>query len=816
MQHRYAYVYVLDAPYQIDKRYVYRITSEIKVTLKVGDLCVVPFGNSNRSQTAVIVELADSCDFPSVKPIFDVLEYPVSITEEIVELCKFIKERFFCSFGAALKAVLPPGIGIRSQTYWKALDFDRTDLNEKGALLYDELVNGEVCETDLVCKFGDEVVPALKALMRIGAVTKVTAVKKSVNEKLLTVFRIKKNEDGLYPDPQSFRGEKQRQIIEFLHGGGCMSVADGEELYGATRSVFTMLEKKGAIERFTLRIDRDPFTPLCDEKYKDYTLSDEQKKAFDGISKLIDSGEAKAGLLFGVTGSGKTKVIIEACKKCIEDGKTAIVLLPEIGLTAQALGIYKTVFGDSLTVMHSMLSNGERIDGYRRALDGKTKIVIGTRSAIFAPLKNLGMIVIDEEQESTYRSDMTPKYHARDIARFRCAYNKCLMLLCSATPSVESYFKAEQGVYSLFNLENRYGGLSLPSVEIVDIRGDSQILEGKHIGKVLANEIHSALKNGKQVILFASRRGYSTHLSCQMCGHVFSCPNCSVSLTYHAYGNYGRKNKLVCHYCGYSYDKPKVCPTCKSDHIGYFGCGTQKLGEELKELFPTARAVRMDADSTSEKNSHHEIIDAFSKGEYDILYGTQMVAKGLDFSGVSLVGVVNADASLFMNDFRAGERAFSLITQLVGRSGRSQNGKAMIQTNVPDNEILRLAARQDYKKFYDSEIVLRKSVVFPPYCDIAVVSYITETEEDAERISVSLTAYISNYVTANYSGVPMIFLGPYRNSIYKLKNKYIQRLIIKYRDSSVSRKCLADMYLELLKKAPPMVKIDIDVNQTIV
>ena len=812
----YAHVYVLDAAYGIDKRYAYFVLPEQRDIVDVGSLCVVPFGNSNRRRTAVVVDFSETSDYPQVKPIEEVLDYPVRLTDELLSLCSFMKERFFCTFGSAVKTILPPGIGIRSQRFWSSVPYDRERLNDKASFIYDKLqCSGKLSETELMCEYGDEVVTLLRAMRGTGAVRMTTEVKKKVNEKLVTMYRLKKNEDGTYPLSDSFRSEKQRCIVDFLAGGGSLSVADGEELYGAGRSVFATLEKNNVIERYVLRVDRNPLAPLCDEKYKNYTLSEEQNDAFKKLAELMDSGEPKAALLYGVTGSGKTKVIIEACRKCIADGKTAIVLLPEIGLTAQALGIYKTVFGDDLTVVHSMLSNGERIDGYRAATDGKAKIVIGTRSAVFAPLDNIGLIAIDEEQEHTYRSDMSPKYHARDIARFRCAYHKAVMLLCSATPSVESYFKAEKGIYTLLELKNRYGGLSLPKVELVDMRGDKRIGDGKYIGSRLADELEKTLKSGRQAILFVNRRGYSSHLSCQSCGYVFTCPNCSVSMTYHAYGEFGRSNKLICHYCGYMTAKPVACPSCGGNHIGYFGCGTQKLGEELEELFPSASTVRMDADTTGEKNSHDEIIGAFGKGEYDILYGTQMVAKGLDFPKVSLVGVVNADTSLFMNDFRAGERTFSLFTQLVGRSGRSAEGRALIQTNVPENEILRLAAKQDYEKFYKSEIEIRRAVVFPPFCDMAVFSFLGDTEEDADRAASSLNGLLRNFYAEHFASVPIVVLGPYREGIFKLKNKYRQRIIIKYRDSSAARRFLSATYIELIKAAPHTVRVELDVNQNI-
>ena len=498
-------------------------------------------------------------------------------------------------------------------------------------------------------------------------------------------------------------------------------------------------------------------------------------------------------------------------------GKSAIVLVPEIGLTAQAVGIYRHAFGDRLAVIHSMLSVGEKLDTCRRIQSGDVDVVIGTRSAVFAPLRNLGLIVLDEEQEHTYKSENTPRYHARDMARYRCAYNKCLMLLCSATPSVESFYKAQSGIYTLIRLDKRYGKAILPECSTIDVRGDERTDDGKIISSSLADELTKTVKNGHQAILFVNRRGYNSHLSCLKCGHVFTCPNCSVSLTYHAYGDSIRKNKLVCHYCGYVLNKPDKCPECGSGHIGYAGYGTQKLQDELENDFPFIRAVRMDADTTEAKHSHEEIVGAFASGKYDLLFGTQMVSKGLDFPGVSLVGVVSADSSLFMNDFRAGERTFSLFTQLAGRAGRgSEKGKALFQTYTPENEILRLALTQDYDKFYKSEIALRKAVVFPPFCDIAVFTFSAETESETLSVSVAMSGMISRLHIQKYQSMPMIKLGPYKEEVFKLRNKYRQRIIIKYQDKAQSRAFLAEAYDEITRLIPKTVKADIDINPPII
>lgn len=484
-------------------------------------------------------------------------------------------------------------------------------------------------------------------------------------------------------------------------------------------------------------------------------------------------------------------------------------MVPEISLTPQALSIFHKRYGKKVAVFHSGLSLGERNDEYKRADCGEAKIVIGTRSAVFAPLHNLGLIVIDEEQEHTYKSERTPKYNAADAANFRCKYNKALLLLTSATPSVESYSAAVNGKYKLCELNERYGKSTLPQVITVDMKAEIKGGNKTPVSNTLKNLLEETLEKKKQAILLINRRGYNTFIACNDCGHVITCPNCSISLTYHSYNN-----SLMCHYCGYSKPLDNVCTECGSKNIRYSGYGTQRIEDEIERLFPQARIIRMDADTTSAKFSHQRIFDAFSNGDYDILIGTQMVAKGLDFPNVELVGVVNADNSLYDENYTANERSFDLITQVVGRSGRrNASGKAVIQTINPKNEIIEFASRQDYKAFYDSEINLRKLLTYPPFCDIYSVSF---TSEDENKSALCAKEFFDIFVELNkteYKNEKFIVLGPSPAKISKISNNYRHRLAIKCKNSKSVRRMLNDILQKIAKmKEYKEVTVGIDLN----
>lgn len=795
-------VYLLDTTVVYDKAYTYLVPEELKDRARVGVLAVVPFGRGNRQQSAFIVQTWEGDRDDSIKPVFSIPDYDLTATDEAMALAAFIRDRCFCTYGAALKLMLPVGINVKSKVYYTANSSDCDDelylLVRQKEKLYDK---------EILRSFGKAGLELAASLCRRGLLVKHSEVAEKSNVKTEPWVTL------LKPDAE-LKGEKQRLLIELL-GDGDKTMA-ALSAAGVSAATVRNVEVKGIVSIYRKRDWRTPYE-ADDYKQKPYTLSPKQAEVRDALVAYMRSGKAEACLLHGVTGSGKTKIILEAVDEALAQGRTAIVLMPEIGLTAQAISTFFARYGEECGVLHSRLSVGEKADTYARIKDGTVKVVIGTRSAVFAPLQNIGIIVMDEEQEHTYKSEKTPKYHARDIARFRCARHGALMLLASATPSVESYYKAKNDVYHLLSLDERFGGTPLPKVEIVDMVGDPEIEKGKLIGEELKDALSETLRNGEQAILFLSRRGYNSALRCRSCGYVFTCSRCSVSLNYHAYSNdASRRSKLICHYCGKIEEKPRSCPQCGGTHIGYFGYGTQLLQDELEELFGEGRALRMDTDTTAGKRSHDEILDEFRRGEADILYGTQMVVKGLDFPRVSLVGLVMADSILYMNDFRAPERMFSLTTQLVGRAGRSgKQGRALVQTYNPLHQTLRLGAKQDYIAFYESEIRLRKAVVFPPFCDIAVFTFSSEDEQAVINTAARFSADFEAAVEAD-GNVKLIKMGPFKEGIYKIGGRYRNKIIVKYKDSKGCRALFRKVMAEYAVPTGDMATVDIDINPTTV
>lgn len=600
--------------------------------------------------------------------------------------------------------------------------------------------------------------------------------------------------------------QKQKSVVDLLFDVNTASVSEICEFCSVGVSVIKNLEKYGVISIYDKEVLRNPYKDVQITENKDIELSPQQMKAYTTYSNMLD-GEGGTGLLFGVTGSGKTQVYLKLIDKALENQKDVIVLVPEISLTPQALSIFHKRYGDKVAVFHSGLSLGERNDEYKRADRGEAKIVIGTRSAVFAPLHNLGLIIMDEEQESTYKSERTPKYNTKDVANFRCKYNKALFLMTSATPSLETYSNALNNKYVLCELTQRFGDAKLPQVITVDMKQEMKNGNKSPISAKLKELIEDTLDNNKQVILLINRRGYNTFIACNDCGHVITCPNCSISLTYHS-----ASNRLVCHYCGYTKKLDNVCPECKGDNIRYSGFGTQKIEDELAYLFPDARILRMDADTTSTKFSHEKMFNAFANHEYDIMIGTQMVAKGLDFDDVTLVGVVNADNSLYDESYNSAERCFDLITQVVGRSGRRDgNGKAVIQTINPYNQTLEYASNQDYKSFYENEIELRKLLTYPPYCDIISASFIGENEN---KVALCSKKFFELLIEENEKYKhKIIVLGPSVAKIAKLNNTYRYRLSVKCKNSKNIRNMFNDIQKNISKiKEYKDVSVSLDIN----
>ncbi|MBQ7398324.1 MAG: primosomal protein N', partial [Clostridia bacterium] len=576
------------------------------------------------------------------------------------------------------------------------------------------------------------------------------------------------------------RSEKHRSVLRLLLESDD-PISDKELCAAAncTQSVLSTMTTKGYITEYKRQNERLPYQTEQSADLPPIQLNDEQRQAFLALCDFVDSGEPHAALLHGVTGSGKTSVMLSLISHLLGSGKSAIVLLPEIALTPQSIAIFCARFGECVAVIHSGLSAGERYDAYERIRKGLATVVVGTRSAVFAPVKNLGAIIIDEEQEHTYKSDMSPKYRAHDVARYRCAAAGALMLLASATPSLESYHKAVEGKYTLIKLTRRYGRAVLPEVILSDMRREGQSGNASPLGTLLCGEIAKNLEVDKQSILFLNRRGYHRFVSCRSCGQAVACERCSVAMTYHTRRGSYTEGELVCHFCGGRKPLPKVCPECNSEHLARGGYGTQRVEQELSELFPSARVLRMDTDTTTSKFSYDRMLGEFRAHKADVLLGTQMVTKGHDFPDVTLVGVLSADASLYLDDYRASERTFAQLTQVIGRAGRSNTpGRAIIQTSNPDNDVIRLACAQDYESFYAREIKLRRLLVFPPFCDIALLSLSCEDEKALMLAARRLYEETNKLIKGEFSDVQTVIFGPFEAPVYRVDNKFRRRMVV--------------------------------------
>lgn len=714
--------------------YDYYVPEKNVNIIKVGMRVKVPFGNGNRQREGIVVKVYTAIN-SSLKEITSVIDNKPIISEELVSLALWLKERCFCTTYDCLKQMLPRGYG----------------------------------------KIGDK------------------------STKMATLLI---EDEALLPKLTP----KQKSVTDLLFDIGSASLSEICEFCSVGKGVLDNLKKYGVIDYYDKEIYRTPYNSSNVVEKDVITLSKKQQKAFDTYLNMLN-GNGGTGLLYGVTGSGKTQVYLKLIDKAIEDNKDVIVLVPEIGLTSQMISIFQKRYGNIVAVIHSGLSLGERNDEYKRIDRGEAKIVIGTRSAVFSPVHNLGLIVMDEEQEYTYKSDRTPRYHTKEVANFRAKYNKALFLMISATPSIESYSNAVAGKYTLCEIDERYGEAKLPQVICVDMKAEMKDGNRSPISVKLKELLQETLDNNKQAILLINRRGYNTFIACNDCGHVITCPNCSISLTYHSVSNL-----LTCHYCGFTKLLDNKCPECNGSNVRYSGYGTQRIEHELELLFPNARILRMDADSTSTKFSHDRIFESFKNHEYDFLIGTQMVAKGLDFPNVSLVGIINADNSLYDENYNSSERSFDLITQVIGRSGRRDaHGKAVIQTINPYNQTLEFASKQDFKGFYDNEIMLRKALVYPPYCDIYSVSFIGENENNVALCSKKFFEILKEINCDNHE--KLIVLGPSPAKLSKLNNQYRYRLSVKCKNSKNIRDLLNEILIRISKiKEYKDISITVDLN----
>ena len=681
MSQTVAKIAVSAATYWLDRPYDYLVPEELRDRAVPGARVFVPFSRGNRRTEGMILAVADHSAFEKLKFIISVLDAEPILTAEQLKLALFMRERFFCTVYDAVKAILPAGLWFD--------DDGKRRVRDKTA----EMARLTVSPEDAAA---------------IGA-----------------------NKKG--------RSPQQSMLLELLCSFECLPSRELLRFTGGSRQSLKALVSAGLVELYQREIFRRP-QERPEEICPPPELNQEQQRAYEGIASLALSGQGGAALLFGVTGSGKTSVYIHLIMDQLGRGRTAILLVPEIALTPQMISTFSSHFGDQVAVLHSSLSVGERYDEWKRVKTGRAKVVIGTRSAVFAPCEDLGLIIIDEEQEETYKSENSPRYNARDVAKYRCARAGCLLLLGSATPDVVTMYNARQGKYGFFRLDSRYNDMQLPRVEIVDMKRELRRGNGGDISQLLRDELGENLQRGEQSILFLNRRGANKLISCGECGYTYKCPRCSVSLTYHSYNN-----RLMCHYCGYSRRLDQDCPEC-GGKLKYIGAGTQMIEQELHQLFPDTEVLRMDTDSVAPAGSHEELFRRFKDENIPIMVGTQMVTKGLNFENVTLVGVISADQSLYAGDYRAGERTFSLITQVVGRSGRgAKPGRAVIQTYTPGNETILQAASQDYEAFYQSEIELRRLQGTPPFSELLAV---TASGQDEERV-VAACRYLRSWLEEN-------------------------------------------------------------------
>ena len=789
------------ATYAIDKPYDYQVPPELLDTLRPGMRVVVPFGAGNRRTEGIVLALEGGYpDDPRRKSILTVLDEEPVLDGEALRLALWMRERWFCTVYDAARAMLPAGLYFSLQDRWKlAPGVDReaayaaAGRSEHARHIVELLfVSGREADVAQIKEaFGTkDPNPALKLLRDKGILTLETSASRGVGDKkeLVASLAIPPEEAMALVTPRHRSAPLRYAVTELLCALGSASAKELCYFTGAANATLRSLEKSGILRLEHREVFRR-VTVEAGERAAPPVLNAEQQAAFEGLDALAAAGRPAAALLYGVTGSGKTQVYLRLIYEALARGRTAMVLVPEIALTPQLLRIFASHFGDDIAVLHSSLRAGERYDEWKRVRSGQARVVIGTRSAVFAPLRNLGLLILDEEQESTYKSENAPKYHARDVAKYRCAQNDALLVLGSATPSVESMYHARRGDYRLFTLRRRYNEQALPEVLIADMKQELRAGNGTSLSGPLRAGLAAAMEAGEQSILFLNRRGASRMVTCGECGEVPTCPRCSVHLTYHS-----ANGRLMCHYCGHSEPLPDACPSC-GGALNFLGYGTQKVEEELHAAFPGREILRMDTDTVSATHSHEKLLSRFEKERIPVLVGTQMVAKGLDFENVTLVGVISADLSLYVDDYRAGERTFSLLTQVVGRAGRgAKQGRAVIQTFTPENDVIRCAARQDYDSFYEQEIELRRMRLCPPFRELFVLTASGPLESAVLRTCMRLRRSLEGWLAQPpFRDWELTVLGPAPASVAKINDRYRYRLTLAAQNTKEIRAMVAHL-----------------------
>ena len=697
----------------LDRTFDYNIPFEMEDKVTIGSRVLVKLGNIKKLEEAFVVNIKDSSEF-RVRNI-DKIEEKDFIDSAKIEMAKWMARRYFCKLADCIKLMLPPGTGSKD-------------------------------------------------------------VSKRVKEKTLKFVKILLDKDTLETmiENKEIKSEKHIRILKFLLENNDIYIWDLEQLTECSKSIIKTLEKYKYLEIYEKQVERNPFINKVVEKNVKLNLNEEQQYAYKMVENAIDDYMNSEFLLYGITGSGKTEVYIQLIEEVLNEGKSSIMLVPEMSLTPQTVDRFIARFGEEkIAILHSKLSIGERYDQWYKIKNGTAKIIIGARSAIFAPVQDLGLIIIDEEHDGSYKSEMAPRYNVKDIARYLGKKYDVPIVYGSATPDMDTFYKAQKGDIELLKLTKRANNALLPKVEIVDLK--QELINGNKsmISNKLYNAIKTNIENKKQTILFLNRRGYSTFVMCRDCGYTAKCVNCNITMTYHI-----KQNKLKCHYCGYETNSVVVCPECNSKNIRYFGTGTQKLEAEINKIFPNASTIRMDVDTVTAKNSHENILNTFKNNNIDILIGTQMVVKGHHFPNVTLVGVIAADTNLNIDDYRASEKTFQILTQVAGRAGREgDEGNVIIQTYNPDNFSIQFAQKQDYDSFYDLESKLRKQLKYPPFCDIISLGFTSENEEEIKRVSNEVHTYLKDKI--KIENIPIILYKPVPAPIDRIKNRFRWRIIIK-------------------------------------
>lgn len=809
-----AKVAVSSAIYSFDCEYSYRIPDEYKVMAKAGVRVLVPFGKGNRKTVGFITRLYEETEFDEkIKPVIKIIDEESLLTDEMLSIIMWLKENTFCTYFDAFKSVVPSGYTVNvTQRYTlanKSINEDELDDDELDIVKIIKYAKNQR-EVDRILDYTGK--PKLKKLITSlidkGILEESNVLKRKTGDETVRMVRL--SDEYIKGEIVTSFTVKQKNVVDFLQEYNCASVKEVCYMTNCTETIIKRLVQKQVLKDFRQEVMRNAIGEVNNRvNIDEIILNEEQQNAFLGIMDLINDNKPAGALLYGVTGSGKTSVFYHLINQVLKMGKTALLLVPEISLTPQMVNKFKAIFGDSIAVLHSSLSLGQRMDEFKRIKKGDAKIVIGTRSAVFAPLSNIGIIIMDEEGENTYKSETSPRYHARDVAIQRCGHNNCVLVMASATPSLESFYYAKIGRYKLFELKERYSKSNLPDVEIIDMQSEAEAGNNGLFSRQLIDSINENLEKKEQTILLLNRRGYNTYISCLECKQPIVCPNCSIPLTYHK-----KNDKLMCHYCGYTMDNTGRCPECGSDHLHTSGVGTQRVESELARLFPNARLLRMDADTTYSKYSYEENFKDFEQGKYDIMLGTQMIAKGLNFPNVTLVGVLSLDKALFTGDFRSYERTFSLITQVAGRSGRGDKpGAAYIQTFVPDHYVINLAAKQDYDEFYNEEIALRHALTYPPFCDICVIGFSSDLESRAIKASNWFVDALKEYVREEKVKFPLRALGPAPCTLEMINKKYRYRLILKCKNTRDFRKMISSLLIKFYKNRDfGLVKITADIN----